>query len=714
MSQANLFKNKNMNKNQLYLEKSHKMLLNDANTWGKIDNIAYAVTISKNFETLGFVLSDKMLNALRNFTIPSLERFYKDTVPVLKKMVGAHVRHRPMYANFPQQVMDMSKSELYFNAIVHYFTLWMPSYPEEIRPPLFDNPKLKIIDLGDENDFRSIFTNLVSSKTSISPSDKEIVSWFIKDYLKDDLVDLLPETIPLKENVGFIVGEAIKHTNIPLNVFGKYFKTATDILRFAVVLSDGDVSLAKNTKFISFPRKIRKGLLNLLDSIRYENALEDMARYPNVWIRLGERIHPGQFKQYPNAFRLFKAIRNEKVKTFNSKLEEIVITSFASKVSKDSLATLKSRPGDFARRLDTLLRNATPHGRTSLINGFLDIADKVSTPVLLQVMTHFRNRFNNQNEKRVFFPKGNVANMKTIDDDRSAFPSKIALTIASGIADVLTMRFASLPSLGNVYVDENLSNYLVPFSQRSASKALKTLVRGSKIPLDATNTLRFFIWWKNMGSGYDGRVDIDLSAVTLDENWNYLDTLSYYSLKTVGGCHSGDITNAPDGASEFIDINIDKTIQSGARYVAMVINSYTQQAYKDLPECFAGWMNRESANSGEIFEAKTVENKIDVTADSKIVVPMIFDLIDKKVIWCDLALKNNNWYANNVHSNKTSIIDMCRAMTNLKKPNLYDLFELHAKARGKLVANVEKADTVFAEHVGITPLQTDEITNKYL
>ena len=36
----------------------------------------------------------------------------------------------------------------------------------------------------------------------------------------------------------------------------------------------------------------------------------------------------------------------------------------------------------------------------------------------------------------------------------------------------------------------------------------------------------------------------------------------------------------------------------------MCLSSYTQQAYCDLPECFAGWMARQQPNSGEIFEPK--------------------------------------------------------------------------------------------------------------
>ena len=53
----------------------------------------------------------------------------------------------------------------------------------------------------------------------------------------------------------------------------------------------------------------------------------------------------------------------------------------------------------------------------------------------------------------------------------------------------------------------------------------------------------------------------------------------------------------PKGAAEFIDIDIARCLERKVRYVVMSLNSFTQQPYCDLPECFAGWMARERAPS---------------------------------------------------------------------------------------------------------------------
>ena len=121
------------------------------------------------------------------------------------------------------------------------------------------------------------------------------------------------------------------------------------------------------------------------------------------------------------------------------------------------------------------------------------------------------------------------------------------------------------------------------------------------------------------------------------------------NLKESFAVHSGDITSAPQGASEFIDIDISKALSLGIRYVMMSINSYTQQNYCDLPICFAGFMMREDAQQGQIYEPTTVQHKFDVTSKSSFTIPLIIDLEKREVIWTDLqaAVQGNEKLAEN-------------------------------------------------------------------
>ena len=173
---------------------------------------------------------------------------------------------------------------------------------------------------------------------------------------------------------------------------------------------------------------------------------------------------------------------------------------------------------------------------------------------------------------------------------------------------------------------------------RSASKSLRTVARGSRLDLPEGDTIRFFLWWKNG----EHRTDIDLSAVLFAGDWTRVGHLAYFNLREPAyGCyHSGDVVDAPEGACEFIDLDVKAMLAGGVRYVAMCLNSFTRQPYCDLPECFAGWMAREKPQSGEVFEARTVQDKIDLASDTTVSIPVIIDLEERQVVWADVALRS--------------------------------------------------------------------------
>ena len=690
--------------NSIFLRRKNKVIV--AKGQGELPTV-YLATALKNLESLGYTFSDALLAVVKTLTPEAFVSFYNQLTTDIKQNIGAYVHFYPMYPNFPSQVMKASEAELYINAVLHYLAGLMPETEIEERFPLLelDTPFFKVIDVGTETEFIEMMKQLIGANTSISEMDKEDVAWMIQHT--DNYRLVLPASIPSKENIAFVVAELLKNEKVSVSEIIDYFQTATDVLRLATALSDGDISLATNTLFKKFKRSERRLLLQLLDQTG--STTEDMIRHKERWKRLGKVLHPFEYKgKYDNALESFEIILNDKpFLTFNGKVE----VALGNNDTETGIALLRSRPGEFARKLDRVIRHTD--NVPMVLGAFEEVAGDVATPVLLQVMAHFKNR-NDLKENRVFFPKGNVAKLFMKENDLPEIPSMTTESVVKICEETLKTRFAQLAPLGKVYLDSTLSNYLVPFSQRSASKALRTIVRGSKVDLPESDTIRFFLWWKE---GNDtGRVDIDLSAVMYDEDFNYKEHLSYTNLRSLKykAAHSGDITSAPDGASEFIDIDIPSVLEYGGRYVVMSLNSYTSQAFKDLPECFAGWMGREYPSSGEVYEPSTVQDKIDLAADTQICIPVILDLQERKVIWTDLALTRYPDFENNVEANQTGMIAMGKAMTSLVKPNLHDLFRLHAEARGTIVEQLTEADTVFSEQVGVTPMDTELIMSEYL
>lgn len=684
---------------------------------------ALVVTMMKNVQSLGFTFSKELFEALSHMNRDELKVFYSDLIPALKELVGADVEYNPMYPNFPTQVAEMDGIELFINAIVHYwsFGTLMPEYEKDERLPLIDVNKMALLSTGNHEDLMEIFKNLVASKTSLSAQDKEDVTTIIKDCA--DYANYLPDEIPLKENVALIGKLIIEEAPVKsASAISKYFRTATDVLRLVTALSDGDISLAGKTKYRNLKRRERRMILDLLANCG--NITEDLFRYQYEWIRVAEILHPFEYNypRYKNVNKAFDTLRNDKKPLmFGGKVQAAILR----KDMKAAAELLKSRPGEFARQLDKVLRDSD--NPAYILECFKSVAVEISAPVLLQVRQHFIGRMaETPNPVRVFFPKGNLAKAMSIKNELPAIDKTICQNVAKACRDALIEQYKSKESLGKVYVDEEFKNYLVPFSQRSASSTNKSVVRGSQLPIKSDATaVRAFIWWTNTskGNGWDaGRVDIDLSAAIYDSDWNYVEHVSYTRLRSgkMKAFHSGDITNGGSlngkGVAEFIDVDIDAVAENG-RYIVYQVYNYTGQHYSSLENCRFGWMEREDVQSGEIFEPTTVNMVMDVNAEGVTAIPVIFDCVERKFIWCDmnLGIERSHHGGINLESNISGVTATCYAMTHLNKPNIYDLAMLNAMARGTVVTDRNEADIIFSNDTTVPfeiVIEKDETTGE--
>lgn len=555
------------------------------------------------------------------------------------------------------------------------------------------------------------------------------------------------------------------------------FSTVTDVLRFVAAYSEGDKSLAATFKVAKLSRPMRKLILNLTEKVCNKQSDKDQLgenflKYRSEWVRVAFACHSGEYsRQYPETTQFLSKLRNnEKIRTFNGELE----TAYANG-DVDSLVTLLSiRPGVFARNLTRLLAQEKPefekfvskkkqaalalalynkktqakktifgeklsamniqtkkfeepadatckveftgfteqdHAR--FVQSFGEVADKISTPVLLQVHNHFKNMEAKMKAGgRAIMPKGGVSKMFYQSGSIGTYDLALCKQIETIAEQALINRFAKLPALGYTYIDPELKSQNIPFAMRSASKALKTVARGSTFPVEDKSNVRLFLWWKE--AKYD-RCDIDLSASMYDENFKNVGHCGYWHLRDEDGAftHSGDIVSAPNGACEFIDIRRN-LIPKNAAYIVMTLSSFSGQKYCDLPECFAGWMERDDdMQAGEVFDARTVNNKVDLSSNTTNIMPIVYDVKNNRMIWIDTAYSNGA-IASNAHQNSDAISMILKSFVEGFKPNLHDLFEMHAKARGTIIDNPENADNIFSIHNGVTPYDFDVITSEFM
>lgn len=712
----------------IILRRKNRVFINDNDMLKSLSGAAgeknkqIVATMNKNIEVFGYTMSEALFDKLVHMKVKNREVVYDALVNGLKELTGADKVYNSMYPNFPESVMEKDDFELYFNAIVHYwsFGTLLPYEEKEERAPLFNTAKVKVLEAGSFDGLNDIFNNLCASKTSLSKSDVDDMI-----FILNSAKVTLPDEIPFKENIARIC-RLLVDTGVDTDgsLCRKYIKTATDVLRLVTAMSDGDVSLAENTKFRNLKRGERRIIMNLLAGCG--NAAEDMNRYAGRWIRVGEKLHPGEFaknEHYTKVVQAFGIIRNNgKIQSFAGKVDAAVASGDVNAV----VSLLKKRPGEFARRIDFLLRTFDKDAdRKTVIMGFASVAKDVSSTVLLQVREHFINKLDGSDDMRVFFPKGNLARSYYIKNDKAeTIPEDAMIMVIAVCENALVNIYGSRAFLGKVYIDKALRNYTVPFSLRSTGKTMTAVSRGSRIAIDdSVKIIRPFIWWTNTKNDI---IDVDLSVAVFADNWDCLEHVSYSNLKSekFGMCHSGDITNGGpvdgEGAAEFIDLDIDKALGAGARYAVFNVYNFSNEFFSKMEHAAFGFMTRENMESGEIFEPSTVKQRMDLASATTTCIPVIFDLKERVFIWCDMALTADHVRAGyggiNVESNLPSVVVTCKAMVDVKKPNLYDLLMFNVKARGIITANLDEADIRFGldDNCDVKPSDIDVIVGKYL
>ncbi len=142
--------------NEILLRRKHLVIAEPINAEYEQDKNEKALVVTglKNVQALGFTFSQALLENLFHFSKNEFKKFYTELVPKLKKLVGADVKYKPMYPNFPEQVAEADEVELFINAIIHYWSFGnlMPEYEVNERMPLIDDNKMAILSVGSHED----------------------------------------------------------------------------------------------------------------------------------------------------------------------------------------------------------------------------------------------------------------------------------------------------------------------------------------------------------------------------------------------------------------------------------------------------------------------------------------------------------------------------------------------------------------------------------
>lgn len=127
------------------------------------------------------------------------------------------------------------------------------------------------------------------------------------------------------------------------------------------------------------------------------------------------------------------------------------------------------------------------------------------------------------------------------------------------------------------------------------------------------------------------------------------------------GTHSGDVTEAPDGDSEFIDLPLD---QVRSAFIVPQVNIYTGEGFDEVEESCFGFMVRDGEQKGRPFEPRTVRMKSELRGVGRVALPLVFRREDDgrwRAKGLHLYLRGIS-SANRVEDNQASVSTVVRAL----------------------------------------------------
>lgn len=582
--------------------------------------------------SVGFVADTELLSHIAQLDKASSVRLCEDIIRAVKTLSGDHVKHNVYFKNFPNDIPDTIE---FWSSLIHdtygegnehlwdvnllelnRYGAYQHTYNEMLqsRKPFVEKiqRKLKLVKLGDtlQSEIDKLFISLAESNVPLNESDRNLLSYIA------GLSTKTPDNIPMRENKAII--------NCAYIADGKsiLIDTFADVLRLAAFISDGDVTLQEPTRYKNISKTQRKAILNALHDLP-ANKIADIKQYKEQTKRLITHLHGANDVKV----RKMMDIANGKIKvsSVSSQLNDALSKNDIDK----ALLTLDKFPGHFIRSLNRLLMSAQLKDIDKINQSLEKALASTSLRVILSLRQYLENR-NVDKLGRIFINK--KGGTYVLQESLAKLPEDMLAIYIKTIDNHIKTRVEN----SDMFISPDIRHYALPLSERDRAEGLNVVPRGTESELDIdAEILRLFVYWKEKH-----HADYDLSLLMLDENFQLVGQVSYTNLRDGSIVHSGDITRAPKGASEFIDIELDMI---DAKYLVPQVNIYSGDTFDDAEEAFFGYMLRTKEEKGKPFEAKTVVTKSALYGVNRIALPMLVAKSDNhwKVKQLNLFLKGS-------------------------------------------------------------------------
>ena len=711
---------------------------NTGNNINETLSIEEFATLIKKFEGYGYIFSKELAIAIskeeRNTIIDKL----KSVIEVIEDF-KSDKNYTVFYKNFPNEVINMNEIDLYINQILHYWIGYLPSNSENIIKEDVEPSKLvkaRKLNLIDDEMIEKLFIDLLSSNVTLSEQYLDDVCILTNNKSIKELEKYM-EYIQMKETLTVVSSYILKKEGVLIG----NFKTTTDILRLIAKIS-GDELNNKHIHFAYFSRTELSQLMTKLENL--QNPMPDIKRYSKPWHTFfklyAKKINFHKYPKVRNAVdMLFGDISymtergkiNEKIKRLPTMSEE-ELDNFV----KEYIVFY----GDYVREILSLLNKANENQYDKLLLGLENCVTKVNTRVLFQLYDRIINlKAKDKTVPRLVNSKGKWRRLK----ESISLSDELLNRVLQIVEDGIKRQLKEKENLGKVYIDEDYKNIMLTTSEKDSNVSLRPMTRGSRIKFNPkAEVLRFFVAWKNLdektlkelNTAYSkldektlkeltpmySRVDVDLSALTFNENLEFNDVVAYYNQKKSGFAFSGDITNAPEGALEYIDVfDLERLKKKGNRYILMQIRSYNGYTFEEINSVYAGVMELTSIEAKEKknMYSTAITEGFQIVSSERTTNTILVDLKNYEYIWLDM---NMDSYKLDIFQNALNyeeipyLNDMLRYFSRKQYVTMYDLLKLNADVRGVLTKDKKEADVIFEKVDNKNNLALADILSNYL
>ena len=718
--------------NGIYIAKNTN---NNINETLSIEEFA---TLIKKFEGYGYIFSKELAIAIskeeRNIIIDKL----KAVIEVIEDF-KSDKNYTVFYKNFPDEVINMTETELYINQILHYWFGYLPSNNENITKGEVEPSKLvkaRELNLVDDEMIEKLFVDLLSSNVTLSEQYLDDVCVLTNNKSIKELEKYM-EYIQMKETLTTVSNYILQKEGVLVGDF----KTATDILRLIAKISGVELN-NKHIHFAYFSRTVLSQLMNKLENLK--NIMPDVKRYSKPWHSFfklyAKKINFNKYPKVRNAVdMLFGDIS---YMTERGKINEQInrLPTMSEEELDNFVKEYTVFYGDYIREILSLLNKANENQYEKLLLGLENCVTKVNTRILFQLYDRIINlKANNKTVPRLVNSKGKWRILKESINLSDELLNRVLQIVEDGIKTQLKEK----ESLGKVYIDKSYKDIMLTTSEKDSNVSLRPMTRGSRIKFNPNaEVLRFFVAWKNLdektlkelNTAYSkldektlkeltpmySRVDVDLSALTFNENLEFNDVVAYYNQKKSGFAFSGDITNAPEGALEYIDVfDLERLKKKGNRYILMQIRSYNGYTFEEINSVYAGVMELTSIEAKEKknMYSTAITEGFQIVSSERTTNTILVDLKKFEYIWLDM---NMDSYKLDIFQNALNyeeipyLNDMLRYFSRKQYVTMYDLLKLNADVRGILTKNKKEADVIFEKVDNKNNLALADILSNYL